>query len=76
MTMTAQISLSNLRYSDAEGVNIDMDITAINAPPFAPGEVLPFTYNPADTAPMTLAVKALLEAPGADYEIAAYTPPE
>jgi hypothetical protein len=60
------ISISNLRYADAQGGLIDMDVTRDD-------ETFPFTYAPDDDAPMSNEVRALLQAGG--YTIEAYAEP-
>lgn len=62
------VTLSNLRYADQAGTTIDMDVSG-----WFDGTTIPFTYNPADNAPLTKAVKELLAT--GSYEIAPYQPP-
>lgn len=58
--------ISNLRYADAQGALIDMDVTQ-------GGETFPFTYMPDDDARLSNEVRALLQAGG--HPIEAYAEP-
>lgn len=62
------VAISNLRYVEPTNTLIDMDVGGVFE-----GEVIPFTYNPADNAPVSKAVRALLAS--GSYQIAPYIPP-
>ena len=62
------ITISNLRYADTGKTLIDMDVAGVIA-----GQTIPFTYDPADTAPVSVAVKNLLAS--GNNSIAPYVAP-
>jgi hypothetical protein len=63
------IQISNLRYADPGNTLIDMTVSGVKIGNIA---TFPFTYNPQDGSPVSVAVRALLAA--GSYAIAAYTP--
>jgi hypothetical protein len=63
------ITLSGLRYSAPDNSTIDMMVSGL-----IEGAAIPFTYNPNDKEPLTLAVGEKLRALGAPT-ILPYQPP-
>lgn len=61
------ITIANLRYSDPTNTLIDMDVSGV-----VDDATIPFTYMPGDTAPVSVAVKKILD--GAQFEIKPYVP--